>query len=334
MKIAGQDYARGELLARCSNLSAMYGARRISLEDGKASGMKAVEVRTAAGMRCLFSEERCLDLMELDFKGTGLGFLCKNGIVSNAYAEPAANDFWRYWTGGMLATCGLRNTGEGCTVDGEKFPQHGHIGLMPASNVGICVDEENITVTGTMRESAMFGHCLEMKRTISIPVSGAQVRIEDEVRNLTANPEPLFLLYHFNFGFPFLSEALELCFPEGETRARDENAARHMEEHTRIAAPVNNEAEQCYFHLARDTNAEVRLTNRSLGMTARLRYDTGNLPILTQWKSMRAGDYALGIEPGTSLIRGRAEELKNGYDVCLGGYESMTFAVELALESV
>ena len=332
MHIAGKSYTRAELLSRCADLSALYGARRVTLTEGKAAGLRAVEVRTAGGLRCLLAEDRCLDILELDYRGVGLGFLCKNGLVSGLHAT--AEDFWRSWSGGMLATCGLRNAGPGCTVDGESFPQHGHIGVMPAKNVGVAVDDAAITITGVMRESAMFGHCLELFRTLTIPSGGASIRIRDEVRNLTSTPEPLLLLYHFNFGFPFLGEDLTMRFPAGEMRGREAYSQQYADAHMRFSPPIDNEPEQCFFHFADEKNARVELVNHVLGIKASLLYDSESLPVLTEWKSMQSGDYALGIEPGTSLLRGRAGELAEGYSVCVDGYGSRIFEVELSLESV
>ena len=63
-----------------------------------------------------------------------------------------------------------------------------------------------IIITGTMRETALFGPALEMKRTIRIPCLGAQVEISDEITNIGFKDEEWAFLYHCNFGWPLVSE--------------------------------------------------------------------------------------------------------------------------------
>ena len=153
MEIFGRDYNREELLRRCSP-DVLYGVRRVELLDGRGRGQKLLEVKTAAGLRASFLEDRCLDILDLEYKGTSIGFLSKNGIISTALTNPETDSFTKYWPGGFLATCGLRNTGPPCCIDGEFFPIHGRIGITPAQNVNFNVDDNNITITGIVMETA------------------------------------------------------------------------------------------------------------------------------------------------------------------------------------
>ena len=47
---------------------------------------------------------------------------------------------------------------------------------------------------------------------------------------------------------------------------------------------------------------EIELTNEKLGKKVTVRYDEKEMTYLTEWKSMVAGDYALGLEPSTTHL--------------------------------
>jgi len=330
MHISGHELNNNDLL-RYTNPSALFGARRIKLADGRGKGHRLVEVKTAAGLRLTLSESRCLDIVEAEYKGINLGFLSKNGIADSPLYSPETTSFTKYWQGGFLATCGLRNVGGDCEIAGEYFPIHGHIGQTTADEVNITTTEDTITISGKIRETALFGHCFEMFRTITVPTDGAKITVKDSVRNLTPEEHPVFLMYHINFGFPFLSEHLQLNFPPGEVRGRTDEAQQRIDSHTTITPPIDGEPEYVYFHTPTTTNPTVTLTNPSLGITAEVSYNKTNLPVLAQWKCMRSGDYALGIEPTTGFVRGRKEELANGYDKIIPPFGEMDFGVDIAL---
>ena len=189
-----------------------------------------------------------------------------------------------------------------------------------------------LIITGKMRETALFGHCFEIERKIVIPAGGARITVRDVVRNLTPKPEPVLFLYHINFEFPFLDEDLALEFPEGEVRGRTDLARKRIADYAKITPPIDGEPEVVYFHLPKERDVRVSLENKRLGLRAAIGYDSEQLPVLAQWKSMCSSDYALGIEPETSFIRGRRDELENGYDskIPAFGQVEFGFCVELS----
>jgi len=335
MNINNKKYTREDILRR-NNPSALYGARRIVIADGRARGHRMIEVKTSGGLRAMISEDRCLDIIDLEYKGVNLAFLSKNGIVNSSIANPENNSFAKYWQGGFLATCGLRNTGGACEVDDELFPIHGHIGQTQAEATNIYVDESVIAIIGIIRETSLFGHNLEMVRTITIPSDGAKITVKDVIHNLAPEDEAVFLLYHINFGFPFLNEDLELQFPKGAVRGRTEYAQSVITEHTKITAPIDGAQEVVFFHTPDEgkSDVQVQLVNKLLGVRAAISYDRERLPVLAQWKCMRSGDYALGIEPGTSFIRGRKDELAHGYDIKIPGFGELSFGFTLEVDSL
>jgi hypothetical protein len=316
----------------------LYSVRRLVLAEGSGEGMRLIEVCTAAGMRAAFLESHALDLYELNFRGVNLGFMTKNGLVKGTVTS-VSGDFTRTWPGGFLVTCGLRNTGVECMSEGEYHPQHGRIAGMAAEHVGVTFDRQGqrLVIQGHMRESAFFAHHLVLNRTIEIPLGGSAITWHDQVENLAPEAEPLFLLYHFNFGYPFLSPRLQLHFPPGTVLPRTDWAREGLAEFDQIHAPQDGFIEQVYFHQPLPENppaAAIRLVHPKLGLAAQLSYSTAELPELAQWKCLRSTDYALGIEPGTSRIRGRAVELADGYAQILPGFGRRDFNLRLDLSTI
>lgn len=335
MTSPGKSLTFEEQLRWTGSLDQLYSVRRLTLQEGAGDGLRLIEVCTSAGLRAVFCESRALDLYELHFRGVNLGFQSKNGLTAGRVL-PVADEFLHTWPAGFLATCGLRNAGPSCVAAGEFHPLHGRIGGMPAEKVSIDLDPEanKLVIKGQMRESALFGHHLVLERTLEISLDRPAIRWQDKVRNLAAEAEPVFLLYHFNFGYPFLSPDLQLHFPPEQVIPRTEEAQKGLAEFDQICPPVDGFKEQVFFHLplaAAAPETTVRLNNPQLGISAELSYSTAELPILVQWKSMKSGDYALGIEPANSMIRGRAEELAAGYDQILPGFASRQFTLRLEL---
>ena len=316
-----------ENLLRYGNPAALYGAKRVTVAEGPGKGQGLIQVKTAGGLRATILEDKGLDILDVEYKGVNLGFLSKNGLVNPRCTE--GDSFVRYWQGGFLATCGLRNVGGSCEVDGESFPLHGRIGLAGAEHIGVQVTDDMMVVTGTLMETALFGPALKMERRIEIPTFGSTITVRDVVKNLTPEPQPVFLLYHVNFGYPFLSEHLVATFPEGEVRGRTPEAQGILAQHAVFTPPEDGAPENVFFHMPRAERPVVTLQNTALGVGVEMAYDRSALPVLAQWRCLKSGDYALGIEPSTSYIGGRASELDNGYDTVLPGFGEMAFGFTL-----
>ena len=335
MYIGSKEYSREELLRRTGDTGVLYGARLMTLRDGFSDGLRVIDVRTTAGLRLLLSESQCLDILELSFKGNNIGFTTANGFSANTYARPTSDfhEFKRFWPGNMLYTCGLRNTGASNLCGDEDFAVHDSIGLTPATKVGIDIDDRGvIQITGTMLESSI-DYCLELKRTFHIPGDGSKISVRDRVRNLRHNPEWVFLLYHINFGFPFVGEDLFLEWPRGSVEPRDDHSAKFMDSYGKIATPVDNAKEQYFIHHADDNRAHAAFYNPQLGIGARICYDTSELPFLVEWKGVGSSHYSLGVELSTSRIRGRKEELEDGYKTAVGAFGELQFGFDLELST-
>ncbi len=287
-----------------------YTLRRVTLEEGKARGVQVIEVVTAGGLQVDILPDTGLDIGQVRYRGVNVTFLSKNGYDSPAAFLPYEQEFLHTFPGGLVYTGGMRSTG-GAHRDGEEWhPLHGRFHGLPAQEVAAYMEGGEIVVRGVIRETALFGHCLEARRIIRIPADGADIALEDEITNLAYAPEGCALLYHCNFGWPLVCQGAELRLPpERRTIPRTPFAAQGLDRACQLDAPVPLEEERVFFH--RDMPPVAVLRNRALDISVTLRW-SDSLPILSHWRSMAAGDYALGLEPSNTYLMGRKQERENG----------------------
>ena len=310
----------------------MVTLRRITVAEGRAKGVSVIEVATAGGLQIDILPDAGLDIGQVRYKGTNVSFISKNGYDNPAVISPYETEFLNTFPGGMLYTCGLRSTG-GAHRDGEEWhPLHGRYHSLQAENLCAEVENDTVIIRGTLRETALFGYNLVLKRTIRIPVFGSDITVEDELTNMTHREEEYALLYHCNFGYPLVSEKARLVLPEDrKTSPRTPFAATGLGRETTFDAPTPGEEERVFFHekMAR----EASLVNESVGIRMDLRW-SDSLPILAHWRSMASGDYVCGLEPTNCYIMGRKQERENGTLPVLAPFETVKTQVTFHFTTV
>lgn len=296
--------------------------RRCTLDEGRARGVPIIEVVTAGGLQLDILPCAGLDIAQARFRGVNVAFISKNGYDNPAVILPYETEFLNTFSGGMLYTCGLRSTGGAHRDQGEWHPLHGRYHSLQAEQVAAYVEDDVIIIRGIVRETALFGHCLEVKRSIRIPIDGADVTVEDELTNHAFAPEEYALLYHCNFGWPFVSKDAELLLPtHRRTTPRTPFAATGLGQECSFTEPIAGEEERVFFH--EDMAHTATVQNRALGISMTMTW-SDSLPILAQWRSMAAGDYVLGLEPTNCYIMGRKQERENGTLPLLQSGETIT----------
>jgi hypothetical protein len=310
----------------------MVTLRRVRVSEGKAKGTEIIEVATPGGLQVDILPDAGLDIGQVRFKGINMSFISKNGYDSPAAIAPYETEFLNTFPGGMLYTCGLRSTG-GAHRDGEEWhPLHGRYHSLQAEQVCAEIRENVVTVSGVLRETALFGHNLQMKRTIRIPVFGKAITVSDELTNLTHREEEYALLYHCNFGFPLISEKARLELPEDrKTSPRTPFAATGLGKETTFDAPVPGQEERVFFHENMERTAS--LVNEEIGTRMTLTWSE-TLPILAHWRSMASGDYVCGLEPTNCYIMGRKFERENGTLPKLKPFETVNTQVTFTFDTI
>ena len=318
-----------ELLKKLGNIDQIAGIRESVLLRGRGEGMKIAEFHNAAGLCFSVAEDRCMDLYDLSFRGVNFSFHSRNGLTGKAPAGAEDAEFAEHWPGGMLVTCGLDNINGASGKDGVNYPTHGRIGAVPAQHFSAKMTEKNgetvLLAEGEMRQSRMYGGTFLLHRTIETGLYKTTVRITDEITNVSDREKPYFLLYHFNFGYPLLDEGAEV-FATGVRKPLDEKSR----EERFITAPGSGVQKFLWTDLPEEGMAAVY--NKKLGLAAVLRFDTGNLPCMTEWKHLNSCDYVLALEP-MSTRPGKREELIAGKDVLMiPAYGTLVNSLELEIQ--
>jgi hypothetical protein len=337
---AGKDWKRTELLSFIGDPHQVAGAQTFQYTDGKAEGVKGVSVNTGGGLRFTVLPGRGMDIPEAFFKGKALHFFSGTGITAPAYYEEPGLGWLRSFYVGLLTTCGIANSGAPSVEEGEAFGLHGRVANAAAEDLSVDQrwegDEFLITVKGKMREAKAMFENLSLTRTIETKLGEKGFRVHDAIVNHGFEPQPLMMLYHFNFGFPLLSPSSRVVGPVIETVARDEQAKkdRGVEECLGYPDPVQGYMEKVFFHtLGADgkDNTFIALINPDcgdgtpLGMV--LRFNRKELPVFTQWKMPRKGFYVTGLEPGTAPPLGRGVLREQGKLPMLNGQEQYSISV-------
>jgi len=326
-----------QLLKRVGSLSQIAGMRQLEYTSGKARGTRALELYNLAGLSCTVLPDKCMDISDMNYKGINLGFRSKNELTANTFFNALDNEFLYNWSGGLLCTCGLANTGPACTDQGLYRTEHGRIGSMPAESVSMqeqwTGDDFRMQVGGTMRESRIYGANLALSRKISLGLYDRSLLVTDTLENLEPVPEEYMILYHINFGYPLVDSGTEMVRSSAQTLPRTVMTDKDLAAWSRIGDPQDDGAEQVFYHVndAGRALARAALFNRGLGIGVYITYSADTLPILVQWKSARAHDYTMAMEPSNTYILGRAAEREHGTLPVLPGYGSVSFRIEIGI---
>ena len=330
-----EEYA---LRMRCGDPSALCGIRDYVFNDGPARGVRALELKNGRGIELTILADRGMDIPYLSYKGVNIGLLNKVGVRSPyLYQEEGAHGFLKQFYAGMLTTCGMTYAGAaGPDDEGRTLGLHGPFDNLPAFGVTAWEDYEGddkvLRVAGKVREAEVFGPNMLMTRRFTLDTERNELHIHDVVENQGFATAPLMLVYHINFGYPMLDEGARTYFSTEKVEPRTEFAAEGMHNYDLMEAPEIGREEQCYHHTGHgEGEAFAMIHNEKLGLAGIVRYDKAVFPLLCQWKCMRAGEYALGLEPTTSGVLSRADAKANGMLTYLEPGQTREFNVTIEI---
>jgi len=293
-------------------------------------------VRNGKGLELTVAADRALDIPQMRYKGVNLSYLCKVGMrAPQFYVEDGVRGFLKQFYAGFLTTCGITYAGAPCEDEGRSLGLHGPYSNIPAQEVSAFVEYEGddavIRLRGDVREACMFAENMLLSREITVETEKNVVRIKDTVENQSFRREPLMLVYHINFGYPMLDAGARIYTNARDVEARTPFAQQGLAQYDVMEEPEIDREEQCYFHTGMAKEGFAMLHNEKLGFAAIIRFDAVQFPLLCEWKCMRAGEYALGLEPTTSGVSSRKEARENGRLRFLEGGESdvFSFSVEI-----
>lgn len=345
MRLYGKSWTRREFEARVGRVEQVGGIERLRWTEGPEQGGDVILVRTGAGLAYRVVPGKGMDISLAEYGGTPLSWSSPNGDVHAAYYDAEGTEWLRTASGGLLMTCGLAHAGSPGSVGGVHYGLHGRAHHLSARHVsaqgGWEGDEYAMQVSGVIEETTIFGEHLRLTRSIRSVLGCNRIEICDEVENAGFAPAGHMLLYHFNFGFPLMSEDTELSLPSKKVTPREPETP--TEGYARWQAPDPCCRERVYYHelLTSGSSDWVEaiihqprfpMGTGSQQVTLKLGWSSRELPRLVQWKMPGAGVHVLGIEPANCGVAGRAAEQAKGTMPMLDPGQRLSYRIVLELQ--
>ena len=299
---------------KISNLMQAASIRRYAFTEGVEKGLDVLDCDNGK-IRFLLNVSKALDVMQLYHEGQNMSFISKNGFTAREIG------FLRRFEGGMLYTCGLDSVG-----GREGYELHGTIHNTPAQILRAECNENGIVVEAVIRDTALFGKNLLLKRKVWTAIGEDTVHLEDVLCNAGYADEEYCLLYHVNVGYPMLDDGGEVVAEVESYLPRTPWAKENEHTMYEMNDAKAGQEETCYFLKLKTGKAS--LINRKIGKKFSVIYSLDTLPCFVEWKSMASGDYALGLEPCTTEL-----DDKFAYKTLKAG-EEVRFSVALCVEKI
>lgn len=239
----------------------------------------------------------------------------------------------------LLVRCGLESNGapEFDASGKLQYPLHGRIGNRPAHRVSLTIDGDRgvIELSGEVEETRFHFFKGRLTSTIRMPIDSMTLEIEDAVKNLSASPADVQLLYHTNLGRPLLDAGAHLVAPVKRVVPQNARAAEGIGSWNHFTGEQAGFAEQvylCQLHADNNGKSEVLLQNAHATQAVSLRFDVQQLPCFSLWKNTTADEdgYVTGIEPGTNFPNPRSFEGDHGRVLTLDGQQEQRFQLQFA----
>lgn len=344
------------------NCETLVNAKSLGLDRPDADWsvrMQRLQGGLSDGVDVIWLDNGCTKLAILPTRGMGIwkGTVAGVPLQWNSPVErpvnPAFVDQMRRggigWLDGfneIVCRCGLGWNGapgtdvvkdaDGNVVSEQFLPLHGRIANLAAHEVTVEVSDDGaISVVGVVDEASLFGGKLRLTSTLTTHVGSNTFEISDTVQNLGSQAAEVEMLYHCNFGEPFLGEGSEFHVAAKEVSPRDARAVEDVDTWTKYLGPTAGYAEQCY--LAKpiadaDGRAIAVVSDADKSKAVAVRFDTGALPWFTLWKNTQAESdgYCTGMEPGSGFPNLRTFEREQGRVVSLASEESVTFDIAIS----
>lgn len=312
---------------KLSNPAQLGGIETSVLDNGPGRGTRIAWINTGTGLRYKVVPDRALDIADAFYNQHSLAWLNEPGVTPPQPFSQRGLDWLRTFGGGLLTTCGLSHFGGPETdVYGERG-LHGLVSNIPAEIESIIQPDPksgkmDMSITGSIKQTGLFGPSLELKRTISGTLGQASIRIRDQVTNRGNSTAPHMLLYHCNFGWPLANEGSEICWPGSSYSCP-----------APLTAHCGSGEEVVTVDIVPDASGKCTcgLYNAGLGIALTLRFQKKQLPWLINWRHFSKGEYVTGLEPATHPLIGQTKAREQGTLTLLEPGESREYDLEIEI---
>ena len=217
------------------------------------------------------------------------------------------------FSSGMI-TCGLDCCGAPGKdpVTGEYLPLHSRIGLLPAKNISVNLEQESSTkfaicVQGDIFQEKDGKPAYKLHRELRFgPAFGSnKIIVKDSVENIGSCLLPLDALYHIQVGGDALKEGSIFSTPAIKVDPRDEDAASKPDTSKIMPGLGDKEyqPEKCWFHSFPELGLIATLLRdpeMSFGVFTAHRQN--ELPQFTQWQQRGGWQFEKDPDPAYSNI--------------------------------
>lgn len=343
VRVESFEVGAGDLDLAAAGAPAWKVSRR-TLRGGRREGVDLIEVDNGA-LSFAVVPTRGMGLWRGRFGADRLGW---DSPVHDGPVHPALVNLAQWggigWLEGfdeLMVRCGLEHNGAPYTEGNAVYGLHGKIANIPAHRVTLTIDDDAphaITLEGEVDEARLFGPHLRMTTAIRTTPGSNRLTVRDVFRNLGDAPTDLQVLYHWNFGPPFLEQGARAIVPAEAIAPRDARAVEGLASHDSYAAPTVGFAEQVYFYRpigdgpGGPTLAILR--NHAGDKAVVLRFPVAQLPCFTLWKNTGGArdGYVTGLEPATNYPNPKPVERDRGRVVRLE--PSAEYVTETTLEVI
>lgn len=322
------------------HLDQLFSVRETRMDGGPAHGSKLIEIDNGAGVQAIILPDRGMDIYQVRFAGLNLNYLTPTGLVNAS--DYSGDRFLERFFAGFLTTCGLENIGTGCQDEGVSLPLHGSYSTLKADRLSVDLREEGTkdgapeaVIRGTMNHQTLFGRKLSLTREFTFRYGEQGFSFVDTVKNHGDKPVPLMLLYHFNMGYPLLSEAAKLYIPSTGVRPRNQQADLSLWQV--IDSPQPGRSEMCFHHTMKaqaDGRAHYGIDNPECGISLRIAYDPAVLDHFVQWRMLGDREYVMGLEPCNATIEGRDLAREDGTLKMIQPGETISYPFTITLSRI
>jgi hypothetical protein len=256
--------------------------------------------------------------------------------MNRAFCRIYKNEWLRTFFGGLLTTCGPTNFGPYCDDGAEELGTHGRFNCIPASHA--CdrtkIETAEIVIEGVVNDFVLFGEKISVARTISCEVGVNRIVICDTVKNEGGKPSPYMMLYHINFGYPFLDSVTQTQVNSNKAVGYNAYSTEHIDTINSFDEPCADIEEKNFLHYFDSNVGMARVINKALGFCVSIGFDTDVLPYLTQWKCEQVRDYVLALEPCSSPCISRKELREKGMLKYIDPGETVVNTISIEVQNI
>lgn len=287
---------------------------------------------SGGGVTFVVEQNRALDISYLSFEGLKISYDKGEAIKHPREFKYETNGFSNNMFFGALTTCGLENTGpDSIGLDGTYFSRHGSINNEEAKNISIAESCDAIKISGDITSLINRKHNFILHREIVFSSINCSISIQDEITN-KGEEDQICLMYHINFGAPFLSSASKLEIPYKTVIPKNENAQKGLIDLLAIGAPSVDSLPMVFYMTFKGSDGSAVITNSEKNISVKVEFQLGQPAKMDLWKNLTPEQYVIAFEPCNGFPFGRFEQREKGEALYLKKDETKKYITRIYIK--